>query len=76
VSRLTPEPWKTLRKVFEAVGFTVDRIAGSHLVMTKPGVARPVVIPMYPQVGTDIIQSNLRTAGLSREQYLKILASL
>jgi len=76
VPRLTPQSWKTLRKVFESEGFRVERISGSHLVMTKPGVARPVVIPMYPLVGIDIIQNNLRTAGLSRGRYLKILGRL
>lgn len=40
--------------------------------MTKPGVARPVVIPMY-QVSVPIILSNLRTAQVPREQFLSWL---
>ena len=41
--------------------------------MSKPGIARPVVIPKYAEVGRDIIQSNMRTAGISRERYLQLL---
>ncbi|MBI4081404.1 MAG: type II toxin-antitoxin system HicA family toxin [Candidatus Lambdaproteobacteria bacterium] len=74
--KLTPVEWRTLVRVFEAAGFTADRQRGSHIVMEKPGVARPVVIPAYPQVPTRIILANLRTAGLSRDQYFEILARL
>ena len=71
--RLTPVDWKTLVKVFEAAGFTNDRTRGSHIVMVKEGIARPVIIPMYDEVGRDIIISNLRTAGISRKEYFKLL---
>lgn len=40
---------------------------------TKEGTARPIVIPKYDEVGLDIIQSVIKTAGLSREEYLKLL---
>ena len=73
MSRVTPTDWRTLVKVFEVAGFRTDRIAGSHVIMTKPGVARPVVVPKYRQVGRDIILSNLRTADISRESYLQLL---
>ena len=76
MSRVTPTDWRTLVKVFEAAGFTTDRIAGSHIVMTKPGVARPVVIPRYAEVGRDIILSNMRTAGISRERYFQLLKAV
>jgi hypothetical protein len=38
--------------------------------MVKPGTARPVVIPMHPEVSTGVILSNLRTAGVSRDEFL------
>ena len=44
--------------------------------MPKPGVARPVVIPKYPEVGRVIILSNMRTAGMSRAWYLQLLAAV
>ena len=52
----------------------VERVAGSHVALTKPGVLRPVVIPKYDEVGLDIIRANMRTAGMSRTRYLELLA--
>ena len=71
--RLAPADWRTLVRVFEADGFTQDRTTGSHVVLTKPGIARPVIIPKYSEVGLDIIRNNMRTAGMSRERYLELL---
>lgn len=70
---LKPQHWKRLQRVFEVVGFRVERIRGDHVVMSRPGVARPIVLPRYRDVGADIILANLRTAGISRERYLEIL---
>mgnify|MGYP001577669545 CR=1 FL=1 len=39
----------------------------------KPGVARPVVIPDRDEVPVFIIKNNLRTAGLSRDEYFSLL---
>ena len=76
MNRIAPTHWRTLVKVFEGAGFHTDRIASSHVIMTKPGVARPVVIPKYSEVGRDIIQSNLRTAHISRERYFELLRAV
>ena len=53
-------------RVFEADGFHCVRIEGDHMVLTKPGVVRPVVIPKYSAVPIFIIKNNLRTAAMSR----------
>lgn len=68
--RLTPVDWKTLEKVFLKAGFQFERQKGSHRSYTKAGVLRPIVIPTYSDISPDIITNNLRTAGISREQYL------
>ena len=44
------------------------------MVLTKPGVIRPVIIPKYAAVPVFIIKNNLRTAGMSRERYFELLA--
>ena len=41
--------------------------------MTRPGLPRPLVIPDYAEVPVFIIRNNLRTAGLSREDYFRLL---
>lgn len=76
MSKVAPTDWRTLVKVFEAAGFRADRTASSHVIMTKPGVARPLVVPKYPEVGRDIILSNLRTAGMSRNRYLQLVGDV
>jgi len=43
--KLSPISYKHLIKVFEAEGFRCVRMEGDHMVFTKPGISRPVVIP-------------------------------
>ncbi|MGA2715306.1 MAG: type II toxin-antitoxin system HicA family toxin [Bryobacteraceae bacterium] len=62
-----------LKRVFEADGFRCVRIEGDHMVFTKPGVLRPVVIPKYAAIPVFIIKNNLRTAGMTRERYFELL---
>jgi predicted RNA binding protein YcfA (HicA-like mRNA interferase family) len=45
--KLSPVSYRQLVKVFEVEGFRCVRTEGDHLVFTKPGVIRPVVIPKY-----------------------------
>ncbi|MBA7595932.1 MAG: addiction module toxin, HicA family [Calditrichaeota bacterium] len=71
--RLTPTNWQTQVKIFELDGFTFDRTKGDHICMEKSGVARPVIIPKYSEVGRDIIKANMRTANMSRERYFELL---
>lgn len=42
--------------------------------MTKAGMARPVIIKMDKQMGEDIVRSNMRTLGLSRQEFERLLA--
>ncbi len=58
--------------VFEADGFTFQRQRGSHRSYTRPGCARPVVIPTYAQIDRVILQGNMRTAGMSRERFFEL----
>jgi predicted RNA binding protein YcfA (HicA-like mRNA interferase family) len=71
--RIVPIPARRLCKVMEKAGFTLVRTEGDHFVYTRQGVPRPVVIPDWPEVPVFIIKNNLRTAGMSREEYLELL---
>jgi len=72
--RLTPQSYQTLLKIFKADGFTVTRFEGNHYILNKSGVDRPVIIPKYSEIGFDIIKSNMRTAGMSRNRYFELLS--
>lgn len=71
--RITPVSSAKLRKVFEKAGFRCVRSEGDHFVYIKKGVHRPVVIPDWPELPVFIIKNNLRTAGISREEYFALL---
>ena len=73
---IRPLSWKKLVRVFEQEGFVCVREEGDHLVFTKQGIPRPVVVPKYAAVPVFIIKNNLRTAGISRERYLEIVAEI
>jgi predicted RNA binding protein YcfA (HicA-like mRNA interferase family) len=68
--KITPLPASKLRKIFEKAGFRCERIEGDHHVYIKEGIARPIVIPNWPEVPVFIIKNNLRTAGIKREDEL------
>jgi predicted RNA binding protein YcfA (HicA-like mRNA interferase family) len=71
--KFRPVSYKTLVRVFEADGFRCVRQEGDHMVFTKPGCIRPVVIPKYSSVPVFIIKNNLRTGNMPRERYFKLL---
>jgi predicted RNA binding protein YcfA (HicA-like mRNA interferase family) len=74
--RFTPEHWRTLEVVFLAAGFRFVRQEGSHRSYVKAGATRPVIIPAYKEVPVFIIRNNLKTAGLSRDDYFRLLAQV
>ena len=72
--KISPIPYRKLVKVFELDGFTFKRQRGDHLILTKAGVKRPVVIKKSPgEVPVTHILTNLRTAGMSRDRYFELL---
>lgn len=73
MSHLAPIHWRKLAKVFELDGWGLSRIKGDHLVYTKSGFLRPVVIPKDSRVEVFIIMNNMKTAKMSRDYYFKLL---
>lgn len=71
--QIVPVPYQELVRVFESEGFALVRQRGDHLIYTKTGVRRPLVIPAYRAVPVFIIKNLLRTAGVTRERYFELL---
>ncbi len=71
--RLAPIAAARLRRLFEKAGFVCVRIEGDHFVFVRSGLPRPVVIPDWSEVPVFIIKNNLRTAGMSRDEYFALL---
>jgi len=71
--RITPVDYQTLLKVFQMFGCQYKRKEGSHHILTFSGAKRAVVIPEYDEIDVEIIKSNMRTVGMTREQYFELL---
>ena len=64
-------------KILKKIGFCNTRKSkGDHLIFNHPDARRPVVIPKYSEVTVTIIRTNMRTVGMSREEYFNILESI
>jgi predicted RNA binding protein YcfA (HicA-like mRNA interferase family) len=75
--KIVPIHYSLLIKVFEHAGFSVRRRKGDHVIMTKPGINRPLVIKTSPKsVPVTHIRTNMTTAGMSRERYFEILSQI
>lgn len=73
MSSIKPLHYKDLVKIFERFGWIYQRTKGDHMIFTKSGSIRPVVIPKYKAIPVFIIRNNLRTAKISNEEYFKLL---
>lgn len=73
MARIGSIHWKEFERFLISVGCTFKREHGDHRVYWKPGLNRPVIIPRDSQLPPMIILNNLRTLGISREEYLAYL---
>ena len=72
--KIVPVHYSLLIKIFERYGFAVRRKKGDHIIMTKPGVKRPLVIKSSPKlVPITHIRTNMTTAEITRERYFELL---
>ena len=74
--KLSPIDYKTLLKIFERYGCEYKRKKGSHHVLTYAGAKRAVVIPEHDNVDVEIIKNNMRTVGMTREEYFELLKAV
>ena len=68
--------WQELRAICLLLGCVESRVKGDHLAMTRPGMARPVIIKMDKHLGEDIIRSNMQTLGVARKEFEQRLAQV
>jgi predicted RNA binding protein YcfA (HicA-like mRNA interferase family) len=76
MSRIIPIHYRKLVRVLESEGFVFVRERGDHMIFTKDGLLRPIVVPRYDALPVFIIKNVLRTAQISRERYLELLGGL
>lgn len=71
--RITPVHWKKFEKFLFYIGCVFVRERGDHRVYDREGLSRPIVVPRMTELPVFIIQNDLRTLGVSHQQYLEIL---
>ena len=74
--RINPTDWQTQVKIFERYGCAFRRQRGHHLIYRHPNAKRAVVIPRYKEVSVSIIKSNMKTVGMTEEQYHQLLTEV
>jgi predicted RNA binding protein YcfA (HicA-like mRNA interferase family) len=73
MNKIIPTNWQTQIKIFEKYGCVFQKQKGSHLILRYLNAKRAVVIPKHSEVSVTIILNNMKTVGMTREQYFKFL---
>ncbi|MDP1629449.1 MAG: type II toxin-antitoxin system HicA family toxin [bacterium] len=73
---LRPISWKKFEKFVLYVGCHYERKGGDHRVYGRNDLKRPVVFPEDKEIPVFIIRNNLRTLGISHNEYLSILEKI
>ena len=65
--------WQRFEKFLFAIGCEFRGETGDHRKYKKPGLLRPIIIPRDKQLPQFIIMNNLRTLGMTKEEYAEII---
>jgi predicted RNA binding protein YcfA (HicA-like mRNA interferase family) len=76
MSRVGKVSWKRFEKFLLAIGCEFKSQEGSHRKYRKHGLLRPIIIPCDSELPQFIISNNLRTLGISQEQFAEIIKNL
>ena len=73
--RLTPIHWRELEVLLFKLGYELVRQTASHRIYWKDGCKRPLVINCHGKklLQVDVISNLLKTAGISRDDFLAML---
>jgi len=60
--------------VLERVGFSIRRKTGSHVILYREGLKRPLTVPIHPKdLPRGTLRAIIRQANLTLEEFLKLL---
>jgi len=68
--------WKKFEKFLISAGCEFISEEGDHRKYLKSGILRPIIIPRVKELPQFIILNNLRTLGISRDEYMKKIEKL
>lgn len=65
---------RQLIRVLEHKGWKLHRVKGSHHVFVHPMNPKPITVPVHPgDLKRGLVAGVLKDAGISREEFLKLL---
>ncbi len=76
MNRIVPTNWREQVRIFEEYGCVFRRQKGSHMIFRHPKARRAIVIPKHRKVAISIIKSNMKTVGMSVEEYLELARNI
>ena len=74
--QVKPTHYQDQVKIFEKAGCVYSRTKGDHLIYHYLGAIRPVVIPKYKEVPAFVVKNNMRTIGMTRDEYFAFLETI
>lgn len=54
------------------IGFALDRMEGSHMILIGP-TGRRLTVPRHRELGRGLLRALIRDAGLTREEFLQLV---
>jgi len=77
IQSIRPIPVRKFRKFLKAVGCEIIRKNGGHEDWGKKGLSRPIVVQTHKkEVPQFHIKGDLRTLGMSNQEYFEIISNL
>ena len=74
MSKLPLLSWREVVKVLAKLGFRVARQKGNHLILIKNECIVPV--PRHREIKRGLLMEIISEAGLTREEFLKLLKEI
>ena len=59
-------------KAVHKIGYVWDHTEGSHMILLHP-LGRRLSVPRHKELGQGLLRSLIRDAGLSREEFVRLL---
>ncbi|MBU0978818.1 MAG: type II toxin-antitoxin system HicA family toxin [Patescibacteria group bacterium] len=75
-SKIKPIPRKRFELFLKMIGCKYKRTKGDHIMFNRKGLLRSVVITIDKEVPAFIIRTNLRTLGLSTDEYIELIKQI
>ena len=71
MSRLPVVSGDELVRTVARIGFALDRMEGSHMILIGP-TGRRLTVPSHRELGRGLLRALIRDAGLTREEFLEL----